>query len=94
MNIINSKNTEGYSLNQKERINFKREFSKSLGGYVWSSDNFDGEYLSKRYALESVAMVKLDLFQEELKWISDKILDKCLLDKGCVVVFEEMLWGR
>ena len=39
-------------------------------------------------------MVKLDLFQEELKWISDKILDKCLLDKGCVVVFEEMLWGR
>lgn len=91
MNLTNSGRNK---FKQKDKITFKREFSSNLGGYAWSSDNFDGEYLSKRYALESVAMINLDLFQEELKWISDSILEQCLSDKGCVVVFEEMLWGR
>lgn len=94
MGIIHSENTINKNFKQREKIAFKREFSMSLGGYVWSSQDFDGEYLSKRYALESVAIVKLNIYREELKWISDSILEYCLYDKGWVVTFEEMTWAK
>lgn len=91
---MNLTSTGSIKFKQKDKIAFKRVFSPSVGGYVWSSETFDGEYLSRRYALESVAILKLKLHREDLRWVSDITLESCLNNEGCVVQFEEATWGR